>query len=274
MLKRIAAALTATMIPAIGGTPAWAGAPVDWSIGFQEPATEGARRIQEFHDLLLIITVAITIFVTLLLIYVMWRFRAKRNPEPSQFSHNTLVEVLWTIIPVIILVIIAIPSFNLLYFLDRTEEPELTIKATAQQFSWTYEYPDIGGITIYSNMKSEDQLEEGEPYLLAVDNPLYIPVDTNVQLLLTSTDVIHSFGLPAFGLKTDAVPGRTNETWFNADRTGVFYGQCSEICGYNHPYMPIEIRVVTQDEYDQWVAERQADLGITPEQETSVAALD
>ncbi|MGF1625851.1 MAG: cytochrome c oxidase subunit II [Alphaproteobacteria bacterium] len=283
MLKRIAAApavmvlaaSVAVQLPlALASAAAWAGQPENWRIGFQEPATEGARSLQDFHDLLTIIIVAITLFVTVLLGYVMWRYRASRNPEPAQFSHNTVIEVLWTIIPVIILVVIAIPSFNLLYFLDRTAEPELTINVTAQQFSWVYEYPDNGGMTIYSTMKQQDALEEGEPYLLAVDNPMVVPIDTNVQLLITSQDVLHSFGVPSFALKTDAVTGRTNETWFKAVRTGVFYGQCSEICGANHAYMPIEIRVVEQDEFEQWVASQQADQGVVPDSDTSLAALD
>jgi cytochrome c oxidase subunit II len=262
VLKRIAAAPAVLVTAAVAAAQALtAGAhaaqPENWRIGFQEPATEGARRIQDFHDLLLVIIIAITIFVTALLLYVIWRYRAKRNPVPRQFTHNTLIEVLWTIVPVIILVIIAIPSFNLLYFLDRTADPELTIEVTGQQFSWVYTYPDNGGITVYSTMKTEEQLEDGDPYLLAVDNPMVVPVDTNVQLLVTSQDVIHSFGVASFGLKTDAVAGRYNETWFKAERTGVFYGQCSEICGANHAFMPIEIRVVAKDEFEQWLAEHQ-----------------
>ncbi len=262
MLKRIAAAAPAVLVTAavaaaqaVVALPA-AAQPQDWRIGFQEPATESARAIQDFHDLLFVIIVGITVLVAGLLAYVIFRYRASRNPVPRDFTHNTLIEVLWTIVPVIILVIIAIPSFNLLYFLDRTQNPELTIEVTGQQFSWVYTYPD-SGITLYSNMKQQDQLEEGEPYLLAVDEPMVVPIDTNVQLLVTASDVIHSFGVPSFGLKTDAVPGRTNETWFRADRTGTFYGQCSELCGANHAFMPIEIRVVEKDEFEQWVASRQ-----------------
>jgi cytochrome c oxidase subunit 2 len=225
VLNRLAAAPAVLVTAAVAAAQALtAGAqaaqPENWRIGFQEPATEGAREIQDFHDLLLVIIIAITIFVTALLLYVVWRYRAKRNPVPRQFTHNTLIEVLWTI-------------------------------------SWVYTYPDDGGITVYSTMKTEDQLEEGDPYLLAVDNPMVVPVDTNVQLLVTSQDVIHSFGVPSFGLKTDAVSGRYNETWFKAERTGVFYGQCSEICGANHAFMPIEIHVVAKDEFAQWVAEHQ-----------------
>lgn len=276
MLKRISAAMAALIALVAGSGLVWAEQPENWRIGFQEAATSSAREIQSFHEMLMYIIVAITVIVTLLLAYVIWRFRAKRNPVPSQTSHNTLIEVIWTVAPVIILVLIAIPSFNLLYFLDRTADPELTIKATAQQFSWTYDYPDQGGLTIYSNMLAEDQLAEDQPYLLAVDNPLIVPVDTNVQLLVTSMDVLHSFGMPSFGLKTDAVPGRMNETWFNADRLGVYYGQCSELCGANHAYMPIEIHVVPKEEFQQWVSERQAQLGIEidADQPTDVAALD
>ena len=265
MLKRIAAARTMLVAAAVAAQAVVATAavaqPANWSIGFQTPATENARAMEDFHDLLLVIIIGITALVAILLTYVVWRYRASRNPVPRQFTHNTLIEVLWTIVPVIILVIIAIPSFNLLYYLDRTTDPEITIEVTGQQFSWVYEYPDHGGITIYSNMKQEDQLEEGEPYLLAVDDPMVVPIHTNVQLLIKGADVIHSFGVNPFGLKTDAVPGRTNETWFRADTLGVFYGQCSEICGANHAYMPIEIRVVEQDEFEQWVASRQSAAG-------------
>lgn len=276
MLKRISAAMAAMVALGAGSSLAWAEQPENWRIGFQEAATSSAREIQDFHVILMYVIVAITLFVTLLLAYVIWRFRAKRNPVPSKTSHHTLIEVLWTVVPVMILVLIAIPSFNLLYFLDRTADPELTIKATAQQFSWVYDYPDHEGLTLYSNMLPEEQLAEGQPYLLAVDEPLIVPVDTNVQLLITSQDVLHSFGMPSFGLKMDAVPGRMNETWFNADRLGVYYGQCSELCGANHAYMPIEIHVVPKEEFQQWISERQAALGIeaAPAQPTDVAALD
>jgi cytochrome c oxidase subunit 2 len=267
------AALAAMWVAAVGGG-AMAAQPENWAMGFQPPATVGMVEIENFHDLLLVIIVAITLFVTVLLAYVMWRFRASRNPTPSQTSHNTLIEVLWTIIPVIILVIIAIPSFNLLYFLDRTEEAEMTVKANGHQWYWSYEYPDHGNFSFASNMLAEDQLEEGQPYLLAVDNPLVVPVDTNVRLLVAGQDVIHSFGVTSFGLKLDAMPGRLNETWFKALATGIFYGQCSEICGTNHGFMPIEIHVVSKDEFAQWVEQRQAEYGITPPEATAVAAAD
>lgn len=266
------AALAAMLVAAMGGG-AMAQQPENWGMGLQAPATVGMVEIEEFHDLLLVIIVVITLFVTALLGYVMWRFRASRNPTPSQTSHNTLIEVLWTIIPVIILVIIAIPSFNLLYFLDRTEEAEMTVKANGHQWYWSYEYPDHGNFSFASNMLPEDQLEADEPFMLAVDNPMVVPVDTNIRLLVAGQDVIHAFGLPSFGLKLDAVPGRLNETWFKALETGVFYGQCSEICGVNHGYMPIEIRVVSKDEFAQWVEQRQAEYGIAPEA-TAVAAAE
>ncbi|MEZ5667434.1 MAG: cytochrome c oxidase subunit II [Alphaproteobacteria bacterium] len=274
MLKRMPAALAAITTTVIGAGAALAAQPEDWGIYMQDAATPGAEQLHSFHELLLWVIILIAVFVTALLGYVMWRFRASRNPNPSQTTHNTLIEVAWTVVPVVILVLLAIPSFSLLYFLDRTENPELTIKVTGNQWYWSYEYPDQGGIGFLSNMLPDDQLAEGQPRLLSVNNPLVVPVDTNVQLLITSQDVLHSFAMPAFAVKMDAVKGRTNESWFNATAEGVYYGQCSELCGKDHAFMPIEIHVVSQDAFAQWVAEKQAELGIESEQPTSVAALD
>lgn len=228
--------------------------PLPWQLGFQPAATPVMEEMITFHNLLLWIIVAITLFVLFLLLYVMVRFRAKRNPTPSQTSHNTVVEIIWTVIPVIILVIIAIPSFKLLYFSNKVEKPELTIKATGYQWYWTYEYPDQQ-INFESRMVLDKDLKEGQIRLLSVDNHLVVPVDTNVEVLITAFDVLHSWAVPSFGVKTDAVPGRLNHTWFRATKEGTYYGQCSELCGKDHAFMPIEIKVVSKEDYALWLEE-------------------
>jgi cytochrome c oxidase subunit 2 len=203
------------------------------------------------------IIVAICVLVLGLLVWVAVRYNAKRNPTPARWSHNTLVEVVWTVVPVLILVGISLFSFRLLFAYHDMPEPDLTVKATGNQWNWAYEYPDQGVTEYISNMLPEDEARaRGVPYTLAADEPLVVPVGQTVRVLVTASDVIHSFALPAFGLKTDAVPGRVNETWFRADRTGVFYGQCSELCGIDHAFMPIQINVVTQAEFEAWVVSR------------------
>lgn len=238
-------------------TPALAGQPVPWQMGFQEAATPTMERISSFNDLLLVIIVAITIFVLGLLLYVMWRFNEKRNPNPSRTTHNTLIEVLWTVIPVIILVGIAVPSFKLLYFADRIEEADMTIKAIGRQWYWSYEYPDHGNFTFDAYLVAEEDLQEGQVRLLDTDNPVVLPVDTNIRVLVTASDVLHNFAMPSFGVKLDGVPGRINETWFRITRTGTFYGQCSELCGTGHAYMPITIKAVTPEAFEDWVKQAQ-----------------
>lgn len=238
-------------------TPALAGQPVPWQMGFQEAATPTMERISSFNDLLLVIIVAITIFVLGLLLYVMWRFNEKRNPNPSRTTHNTLIEVLWTVIPVIILVGIAVPSFKLLYFADRIEEADMTIKAIGRQWYWSYEYPDHGNFTFDAYLVAEEDLQEGQVRLLDTDNPVVLPVDTNIRVLVTASDVLHNFAMPSFGVKLDGVPGRINETWFRITRTGTFYGQCSELCGAGHAYMPITIKAVTPEAFEDWVKQAQ-----------------
>lgn len=238
-------------------TPALAGQPVPWQMGFQEAATPTMERISSFNDLLLVIIVAITVFVLGLLLYVMWRFNEKRNPNPSRTTHNTLIEVLWTVIPVIILVGIAVPSFKLLYFADRIEEADMTIKAIGRQWYWSYEYPDHGNFTFDAYLVAEEDLQEGQVRLLDTDNPVVLPVDTNIRVLVTASDVLHNFAMPSFGVKLDGVPGRINETWFRITRTGTFYGQCSELCGTGHAYMPITIKAVTPEAFEDWVKQAQ-----------------
>ena len=211
------------------------------------------ERIESFNTLLLPLISAIVVFVLGLLLYTAWRFSEKRNPTPSKTTHNTVIEVLWTVIPVIILVIIAVPSFKLLYYADRVENADMTIKAIGSQWYWSYEYPDDGNFTFDSIMVPDDEIGPGQLRLLDTDNPVVLPVDTNIRLLITATDVLHNFAMPAFGIKLDAVPGQVNETWVRITREGTFYGQCSELCGLGHSYMPIMVKAVSKEAYAQWV---------------------
>jgi cytochrome c oxidase subunit 2 len=225
-----------------------------WQTYYQGAATPVMEQLRELHDYIFIIIAIITVFVTALLGYVCVRFYHKRNPNPSKTTHNTLLEIAWITIPALILVTIFIPSLKLHYYMDKTHNPDLTLKITGYQWYWGYSYPDNGVDEYLSNMKAKAELKAGEPNLLAVDNPLVVPVGANVRVLLTGADVIHSFAMPAFGVKTDCIPGRLNETWFQATKTGIYYGQCSELCGVKHGFMPIEIRVVEKDVFEKWVA--------------------
>ncbi len=225
----------------------------NWGLGFQNPTSPNANEIDLFHNELLIIITAITVFVLFLLLYVMFRFSEKRNPTPSKTTHNTLIEVIWTAVPVIILVVIAIPSFRLLYNQEKIDDAEMTIKAIGKQWYWSYEYPDHGNFTFDAYMVEEEDLEEGQPYLLQTDNAVVLPVDTKIRVLVTAGDVLHAFAMPTQQRKIDAVPGRINETAVYFDRTGTFYGQCSEICGTRHSYMPIMFTIVSKEEYAAWV---------------------
>lgn len=232
--------------------------PKPTQLGFKAAASPQMERLIHFHnDLLMWVITAIVIFVTGLLIYVMIRYRAKANPTPSKTTHNVLLEVLWTAIPIIILIVIAIPSFKMLYYLDRTENPEMTLKVTGYQWYWGYEYQDHDGINFLSYMIPEAEIDESKDQrrLLSTDNAVVLPIDTNIQITITAADVLHSFTVPAFGIKKDAVPGRLNETWVRIDKPGTYYGQCSEICGINHAYMPIEIKAVTKEEFEAWLIE-------------------
>lgn len=232
------------------------GVPTPWGLGMQESASPSHARITEFHDMLLWIITAIVLFVLLLLVWVVIRYSKQLNKEPAKFSHNVLIEVLWTVIPVVILIIIAVPSFNLLYYTDRTAEPEMTLKVTGYQWYWGYKYPDYDdkSFTAYMIPEAEIDPDKGEVRLLSTDEKVVLPVDTNIQILITAADVIHSFAVPALGLKTDAVPGRLNETWVRIEKPGVYYGQCSELCGKDHAYMPIEIHAVSKEEFAHWAA--------------------
>lgn len=236
---------------------ATAAEPEPWQLNLQPAATPVAHLQHQLHDLLLIIIIVISLFVLALLLYVCFRFNAKRNPHPSKTSHNTVVEVLWTVLPVMILVIIAIPSFKLLYFMDKTDKPELTLKVTGHQWYWSYAYQDNGNFSFDSLIIPSDQIKPGQKRLLEVDNRIVLPVDTNIRVLVTSDDVLHAWAVPAFGVKMDTVPGRLNETWMRIEREGVYYGQCSELCGINHAFMPIAVEAVSKAEFAKWVVEAQ-----------------
>ncbi len=230
--------------------------PKPWEIGFQSPATPTMDGITEMHDLLLIIIIGVGIFVTVLLGYTLWRYNEKRNPNPSNVSHHTFIEIVWTLVPVLILVVIGIPSLKLLFFSDRIENADLTVKVIGRQWYWTYELPDHK-VEFDSRLIEDADLKPGQLRLLDVDNPVVVPVGKAVRLLVTSDNVLHSFAVPSFGIKKDAVPGRLNETWFKVHKEGTYYGQCSELCGVKHGFMPIAVKVVSQDEFDAWVKTKQ-----------------
>ena len=242
-------ALTAALLEA----PVAQAQPENWQIGFQRSVTPIADQLHGFHDLLLVIIAAIVAFVLVLLIWVAVRFNAKANPTPSRTAHNTTIEVAWTIVPVLILLVIAIPSFRLLYAQYDFPKADLTIKATGHQWYWSYNYPDNGGFNYDSLMVEEADLKPGQLRLLAVDNEVVVPVNKVVHVLLASDDVIHDWTVPAFGIKMDAVPGRVTRVWFQARETGTYYGQCSELCGERHAFMPIAVRVVTDQEFADWL---------------------
>jgi len=271
VIKRAYAALAAIAC-LLFATGSYADQPKPWETGLQEAATGNMHEIRWFEAYTLWFIVPVTLLVLVLLIVVMVKFRASRNPVPSRTSHNTVIEVIWTVGPVLVLLFLAVPSFDLLTAqLTFPQNPDVTVKATATQWQWNYEYENSGNNPLAFDsflLKDQDRTAAGKedkskyPRLLAVDNELVLPVGKVVRVLVTAapTDVIHSFGMPSFGLKIDAVPGRLNETWFKADREGLFYGQCSELCGKDHAFMPIAIRIVSQDQYQQWLTTAAGDL--------------
>jgi len=248
----------AAAVSLLFGTAAWAavptGKPEPWQINFQPAASPVMENIEDFHRLLVWIITAVSLFVLALLIWIIVRYNRRANPTPSKTEHNTLLEVVWTIVPVIILVIIAIPSFKLLYYEADIPKPDLTIEAIGKQWFWSYQYPQQKFQFDSQGLSDADAAKRGEPRLLGVDNIIVVPVNKVVKVVTTGADVIHSWAVPSFGVKMDAVPGRLNETWFKATQTGVFYGQCSELCGARHAFMPIEVKVVSQSDYDSWLA--------------------
>ena len=235
------------------------GEPSPWQLTLQGAATPVSEAIHGLHNYLLVVITVITLFVLALLIIVMVRFNARSNPVPSKTTHNTLIEVVWTVVPILILVSIAIPSFRLVYFQREIPKADMTIKATGNQWYWSYEYPDQGGVSFDANMLTDKEAaDKGLPRLLATDNAIVVPTGKIVRLIVTGADVIHSWTVPSFGSKIDAIPGRLNEDWFKVEADGVYYGQCSELCGKDHAYMPIMVRAVPPAEFDAWVAKAKA----------------
>jgi cytochrome c oxidase subunit 2 len=238
-----------------GAALAGYGQPTPWQLGLQQSASPVMDDIIWFHDRLLYIIAGITAFVLALLVVVMVRFNASSNPVPSRTTHNTWLEIAWTVLPIVILISILVPSLRILFLQLNLPEIDLTVKATGKQWYWTYSYPDNGKFEFDSLMLKDGERKSDQPRLLAVDNDMVVPVNKNIRVITTGTDVIHAFAVPSFGIKIDAIPGRINETWFRATREGVYYGQCSELCGKDHAYMPIAVRVVSEQVFAAWVEE-------------------
>jgi len=234
-----------------------------WQLNFQEAATPVMEQLTSMHNILLFMCFVISVFVLVVLLYICFRFSRKRNPVASKTSHNTKLEIIWTTIPILILIAIAIPSLRLHYFMERDVDAEMTLKVVGYQWYWHYEYPDAGGVNFDSYILKDKDLKKGDHRLLAVDNRLVVPVDTKIRVLITGADVIHAFAVPSFGIKRDAIPGRLNETWFKAEKIGTFYGQCSELCGVGHGFMPIVIDVVSKEDFAKWIGNKKKEAGIS-----------
>jgi cytochrome c oxidase subunit 2 len=244
------------------------GVPHDWQMGFPKPFTPVMDRVESLHDLLLVIISLISVFVLALLLYVMWRFHASRNPQPSTVTHNTVLEILWTIVPILILVVIAVPSFRLLYYGDKAQDAAMTVKVTGHQWYWSYEYPDQGNFSVDSRMLAEAdraKLKPNQPRMLAVDEEMVIPSKTVVRVIGTAADSMHGWTVWGFGIKKTVIPGRLNEGWIEVPEEGIYFGQCSQICGQDHSYMPIAVRVVSKADFDAWVAQKKKAAGLLPE---------
>ena len=264
--RRLLGLAVAGVALAAGGA-AFAGQPAPWEWTLQAAASPVMEKITSFHTLLVWIITIITLFVLVLLIMVVVKFNAKANPIPSKTTHNTLIEVAWTLIPVLILVAIAVPSFRLLFQQLDIPKADITIKATGKQWYWTYAYPDNGKFE-FDSLLAQDK----KPRLLGVDNEMVVPVDKVIRIQTTGADVIHAFAVPAFGVKIDSIPGRLNETWFKATKTGMFYGQCSELCGKDHAFMPIAVRVVSDQEFAAWVETAKKKFATNPANSFAAAA--
>jgi len=272
-LRKSGIGVAAAALLAFSGLSA-AALPYNYEMGMQPAASPVMEQIEDFHRLLFWIIVATCLFVLALLVWIVIKYRAGANPVPSKVHHNTLLEVAWTLIPVIILVFIAVPSFRLLYFESAIPKPDVTIKAIGKQWFWTYEYPgSAAGFTYDSlGLSDADAAKANKPRLLGTDNPIYVPVNKVIEVETVGADVIHSWAMPQMGVKMDAVPGRINKTWFKATQTGVFYGQCSELCGARHAYMPIELHVVSEAEYNAWLADSKTKFAAIENDATRVAS--
>ena len=260
---------------ALFATAAHADQPKPWQIGFQSAVSPSADHIMWLHNAILLpLITGIVVLVMVLLLVVMAKFNARRNPEPRIFAHNTALEMAWTILPALALLVVLIPSWRLIYYTDRTVKPELTLKVTGYQWYWGYEYPDQG-VSFLSNRIPDKEIDKskGQVRMLSVDNPVYLPVDTNVQILITGSDVIHGFYVPSFGVQMDGMPGRINETWVRVTKPGVYYGECTQLCGTNHAYMPIEVHAVSKADFAKWIAQqKQAASNDNNDTPTKVAA--
>jgi cytochrome c oxidase subunit II len=243
------------------------GVPHDWQVNFPPPFTPLMEKVESLNDLLLVIITLICAFVLALLLYAMWRFHASRNPVPTTTTHNTVIEIAWTVLPILILVIIAIPSFRLLYYGDKATDAAFTVKVTGHQWYWSYEYPDQGNFSVDSRILSEaDRVKQRPevPRMLAVDEEMVIPKGTTIRIIGTAADSMHGWTVPGFGIKKTVIPGRLNEGWINVRDEGFYFGQCSQICGNNHSYMPIAVRVVSKPEFDKWVEQKKKSAGLLP----------
>jgi cytochrome c oxidase subunit 2 len=266
-IRRLVAALIVLwFVPLLlpGEGSAFAQMPRPWEVGMQPAFGPIKQRIIDLHDLVLVIITVITLFVGSLLVWVMVRYNAKRHPVPNQTSHNTVLEVAWTIVPLLILGVIFIPSLKLIYYQDRVPNPDLTVKVTGHQWYWEFSYPDNGDVDIESRYVADEDLKPGQLRLLDVDNQLVIPAGKNIRILTSSTDVIHSFFIPSLGVQRYAIPGRTIETWMRADKPGVYYGECNQICGENHSRMPIAVHAVTEQDFQAWIEQAKKSAQAVP----------
>lgn len=257
-MRKLFSVVPAFMLALVTGSAssfAGGGRSEPWQFWLQDAMSPTAERVNELNLWLMILEIGIVIFVMALMGYIIVRFSEKNNPVPSTTTHHTLLEIVWTAVPVIILVIIAVPSLRFLYFADKIEDADMTLKITGNQWYWTYQYPDSGGFEFDSIIVDEEDLEPGQPRLLTVDESIVLPINTRIRLLMTSNDVIHNWAIPSLAVKLDVVPGRTNETWTQINEVGDYYGMCSELCGVNHGFMPIHIKAVSKEDYAAWLVE-------------------
>ncbi len=273
MLKRFLTLVAFAMSGAVlatGEAAAEANRSAPWQMWLQKPMSPTAEGIYDFNVLLMVIETGIVLFVLAIMAYIFIRFNAKANPEPSKTTHNTLLEVIWTAVPILILVGIAVPSLRLLYFADRTPDAEMTLKVIGNQWFWSYEYPDHDDLAFDSIIIPDDELKEGQPRMLSVDNPVVLPANTKVRLLMTTNDVIHNWAIPSLGLKLDTTPGRVNETWVEINAPGDYYGMCSELCGVNHGFMPVHVKAVAKEEFPSWIEQAKKEFARSESPDTSV----
>ena len=258
MIARLVA-LAAVFASVLGVQNAVAAEPKKWQLGFQEAVTPTMEKIDSFHDFVTILSIIIALFVMVLLLIVIFRFNEKSNPTPTTTTHNLPLEIAWTVIPILILVAMAVPSLKLMYFADRVDDPDMTLKIIGHQWYWTYEYPDHGNFTFDANIVTEEDIAKDSSLKrnMDTDERVVLPVGKKIQLLMTADDVLHNWGIPAFGIKLDTVPGRLNETWVQINKPGVYYGFCSELCGVNHAYMPITVEAVSPVAFEKWVKQAQ-----------------